>query len=184
VVARPTARWEHSSAAGALDRRSHTRTCGWLFDLHFRSANPNATPDVVVGLAPAGRPDQQRGGRRLGSLVGHASNSQVCVRLAADQAGSKHVGESRNRAKAGPRTGRSRRRVAGDAVGCASGDEQERNPSRRVVSALVAEGCVRGSAHGVHLYPVASHPLCEAPSGDSIVVGPRSARGLFGVDVR
>jgi hypothetical protein len=48
-----------TTAPGALDRRSHARTCGWLLDLHFRSANPNAASDVVVGLALAGRPERQ-----------------------------------------------------------------------------------------------------------------------------
>jgi len=42
------------------DRRSHARTCGWLLDLHFRSANPNATSEVVVGLTPADRPERAR----------------------------------------------------------------------------------------------------------------------------
>ena len=68
----------------------------------------------------------------------------------------------------------------GGAVSCASCDEQgvglggaESSP------ALVAEGCVRGSAH-------ATQPLYDgrAPSGDSIVVEPRSERWLFGVDAR
>jgi hypothetical protein len=41
-----------------------------------------------------------------------------------------------------------------------------------------------GSAHGVHLHAVASQVLYDgrAPSGDSIVVAPRSPRRLFGVD--
>lgn len=55
-VGRATGGRPTSHAAGALDRRSHTRTCGWLLDLHFRSANPNAASDVVVGLALVGRP--------------------------------------------------------------------------------------------------------------------------------
>ena len=47
-----------SRAVEALDRRSRTRTCGWLLDLYFRSANPNAASNVVVSLALASRPSR------------------------------------------------------------------------------------------------------------------------------
>jgi hypothetical protein len=41
-----------------------------------------------------------------------------------------------------------------------------------------------GLTVSLDLHPVASHPLYDgrAPSGDSIVVEPRSERRLFGVD--
>ena len=67
----------------------------------------------------------------------------------------------------------------GGAVGCASCDGQGVSLRAESSPALVAEGCVRGSAH-------ASQRLYDgrAPSGDSIAVEPRSERWLFGVDDR
>jgi hypothetical protein len=47
------------------------------------------------------RPDRERGRRRRGWLLAHASESQVRLQVVADQAGSKHPGDSRNRGIAG-----------------------------------------------------------------------------------
>jgi hypothetical protein len=38
----------------------------------------------------------------VGWLLGHASDSQVWLQVAADQAGSEHTGDSRERGKPGP----------------------------------------------------------------------------------
>ena len=51
--------------------------------------------------ATAGRPDRERGWRRRGWPLAHASESQVRLQVASDQAGSKHTGDFRNRGKGG-----------------------------------------------------------------------------------
>ena len=45
----------------------------------------------------AGRPDRERGRRRRGWLLAHASESEVRLQFVTDQAESKHTGDSRNR---------------------------------------------------------------------------------------
>jgi len=62
-----------------------------------------SVPTTEPTTAPS-RPDQQRCARRRGWLLGHARDSQVCLRLAADQTGSKHIVDACNRGKAGPST--------------------------------------------------------------------------------
>ncbi len=44
------------------------------------------------------------------------------LQVVADQAGSKHTGDSRNRGKAGPQNGRSHAGVAGEPTGGANGE--------------------------------------------------------------
>jgi hypothetical protein len=46
-------------------------------------------------------PQRTRGRRRRGWLLAHASESEVRLQFVADQAGSKHTGDSRNRGKGG-----------------------------------------------------------------------------------
>jgi hypothetical protein len=75
-----------------------------------RAAAVSARSFRVDSETSPDRPDQQRGGRRLGWLLGHASESQVRLQVAVDQAGSKHTGDYRNPGEAGLRPGRSRRR--------------------------------------------------------------------------
>jgi hypothetical protein len=77
-VGRATGGRPTSHAAGALDRRSHTRTCGWLLDLHFRSAN--AASNVVVRLALAGRPLGNCPRRRSGRLSAATGCAKPTIR--------------------------------------------------------------------------------------------------------
>jgi hypothetical protein len=81
---------------------------GEVVDLHRRS-DVTTTPlrccslrKGASGESAGRRPDHERGGRRRGWLLGHASDSQVCLQVSADQAGSKHTRDACNRGKGGP----------------------------------------------------------------------------------
>jgi hypothetical protein len=78
---------------------------------------------AAISAAPF-RPDRERGRRRQGSLLAHASESQVRLQVVADQVGSKHTGDSRNAAKEGSRRGPSQRRTVDGVEMRAFGDEQ------------------------------------------------------------
>ena len=70
----------------------------------------SAPPGGCSGLrarrdSAAARPDQQRRQRGRRRLLRHAGDSPVRLQAAADQAGSKHTGDSRSRSKAGPSDG-------------------------------------------------------------------------------
>ena len=56
---------------------------------------------ATVAETLGSRPDRERGRRRRGWLLAHASESGVRLRVVVDQAGSKHTGHSRNRDKGG-----------------------------------------------------------------------------------
>jgi hypothetical protein len=59
-------------------------------------------------------------------MLAHASESQVRLRVAADQAASKHTGGSRNRGKGGHRRGPSERRTVEGLEMRTFGEEQVR----------------------------------------------------------
>ena len=73
-------------------------TRSWLLLLHSHDEGGVRPPRSI---APAGRPDRERGRRRRAWLLAHASESQVRLQVVADQAGGKHTGDSRNRDKGG-----------------------------------------------------------------------------------
>ena len=75
---------------------------------------------------PPFRPDRERGRRRRGWLLAHASESEVRLQFVADQAGSKHIGDSRNRGKGGQPVWRSRRPIVEGMEIRNFGDEQGR----------------------------------------------------------
>ncbi len=62
----------------------------------------SGTVDASAARSSGIRPDRERGRRRRGWLLAHASESEVRLQFVADQAGSKHTGDSRNRGKGGP----------------------------------------------------------------------------------
>jgi hypothetical protein len=111
---------------------------GWLLSMETSSATPAAGvaalprgPGACNGRerAHAARPDRERGRRRQGSLLAHASESQVRLQVVADQVGSKHTGDSRNAAKEGSRRGPSQRRTVDGVEMRALGDERVPAPS-------------------------------------------------------
>jgi len=65
------------------------------------SARASALPRARL-LAHRFRPHQQRGGRRRGWLLSHASTARCACRSPQNWAACKHIGGSRNRGKAGP----------------------------------------------------------------------------------
>jgi hypothetical protein len=91
-----------SSRGGERDRVAPSvgkeQCAGWLGDGCFagraedRRAGRRGSPF---------RPDRERGWRRRRWPLAHASESQVRLQVVADQTGSKHTGDSRNRGKGG-----------------------------------------------------------------------------------
>jgi hypothetical protein len=92
----------HRTAAGwrpVIDTRStcRARGCGPAPPGRTGSGRRVQRP---VRRSP-GRPHRERGRRRRGWLLAHASESGVRLPVVADQAGSKRTGDSRNRGKEG-----------------------------------------------------------------------------------
>ena len=101
----------HQSALTASSQRL-TSAGPWVSEERQRAA-----PDCPI--------QQRRGRRSVGRwLLCNASDSQVRLQAAGDRAGSKHIGDSRNRGKGGLRRARSRRGTADDVARRASGEQE------------------------------------------------------------
>jgi hypothetical protein len=114
------------------------------------------------------RPDQQRGRCRRGSLLGHASESQVRLQVAADLAGSKHMATPANAAKEGSRLGRSQRRTVEGVEMRTFGDKEGAGVRGQHTSRRIKAGPRMGPAPIGWAYPRTRKSRDVSPVSDGI----------------